>query len=272
MTRRSTAVIGAPCWIDLLTADPQRSRDFYTKLMGWTADEPDEAHGGYFIFKRDGVMVAGCMGRQEGMQGPPQDAWSIYLAVTDARRTLETATAHGATVAVPAMDVDDLGTMGMVIDPAGAAIGLWQPGVHQGFGIVYEPGGPAWFELHTTQYEASLDFYRTVFGCTLQPMDTPGFRYSVMQQGEEQLGGVMDDSQFAPAGTPAYWLLYLAAADTDATLAQVRELGGTVTREAEDTPYGRMASVTDPTGATFNVIGPNKAAATPAGAAQGTAS
>ena len=39
--------------------------------------------------------------------------------------------------------------MAMVADPGGAAIGVWQPGLHKGFGIWGEPSTPAWFELHT---------------------------------------------------------------------------------------------------------------------------
>lgn len=258
MTRRTQAVIGAPCWIDLLSSDTGRSREFYGQLAGWTADEPDPQFGGYFTFRRDGELVAGCMGRQEGMPAPSTDGWTIYLAVEDARKTLETAQAHGAQVAVPVMDVGDLGSMAVLIDPAGAAIGLWQPKQHQGFGIVYETGGPGWFELHTTQYQQSLDFYRAVFGWTTTTIsDTPEFRYTLLQQGENQYLGVMDDTVFTQPGAPTYWLTYLAVADTDRAVAQVRELGGTVNREPEDTPYGRLASVADSTGATLNLIGPN---------------
>lgn len=32
-------------------------------------------------------------------------------------------------------------------DPGGAAIGRWQPGEHQGFGIYSEFNAPTWFEL-----------------------------------------------------------------------------------------------------------------------------
>jgi predicted enzyme related to lactoylglutathione lyase len=262
-------VIGAPCWIDLLSSDGERSRDFYTGLLGWTATDPDPQHGGYVVFSRDGLMTGGAMARQEGMQGP--DGWNIYLAVENARATVELAKGRGAKVIVEPMDVADLGTMAVILDPSGAAIGLWQAGTHKGFGIVYEPNAPAWFELHTTQYDACLDFYRAVFGWTTQALDTPQFRYTVLQIGEMQYCGVIDETAYAPADSPSYWLTYFGVEDTDATLRKVRELGGTVTRDAEDTPYGRLASVTDPTGASFNVSGPNVGAATGATAGQASA-
>jgi uncharacterized protein len=262
MTTRTKTPTGAPCWIDLLTSDPAASRRFYTELMGWTAEDPDPDHGGYFSFLKDGERIAGCMGRQPGMEAP--DAWSVYLASDDARQTVGRAAGKGGQEIVPPMDVDDLGTMAVLSDPGGAAVGVWQPGRHPGFGRVYEPNAPAWFELHTRAYGTSLDFYKEVFGWTTSTVsDTPEFRYTVLVDGETQLAGVMDDSAFAPQGSPAYWLVYLGVTDTDAALEQATQLGGSVRRPAEDTPYGRLATLADPTGATFNVIGPNRNADTP---------
>ena len=45
--------------------------------------------------------------------------------------------------------------------------------------------------------------------------------------------------------------------DTDATVKQVGELGGSVVEDPQDTPYGRLAVVADATGASFRLMGPN---------------
>ena len=37
MPTRETIPVGAPCWVDLMTSDTARSRDFYCALFGWTA-------------------------------------------------------------------------------------------------------------------------------------------------------------------------------------------------------------------------------------------
>ena len=47
--------------------------------------------------------------------------------------------------------------------------------------------------------------------------------------------------------------VFLGSDDVDKTVALVKENGGTVVRGAEDTPYGRLAAVADPTGAGFNL-------------------
>src|SRR5262249_14912652 len=143
------------------SSDTARSREFYRELFGWSAEEPAEEFGGYFGFTKDGAKIAGCMASQRPEM---PDVWSTYLAVEDAKATVDAAVSHGGQVHVAAMDVADLGTMAVIGDPTGAVIGLWQPGLHQGFGILREAGAPSWFELHTRDYPAAVAFYREVFG------------------------------------------------------------------------------------------------------------
>jgi predicted enzyme related to lactoylglutathione lyase len=257
MPTRDTAVSGAPCWVDLLTSDTARSRTFYCELFGWTAEEPAEQFGGYFNFRKDGVRVAGCMASQ---QPDMPDVWSVYLATDDAKATVDTAVAQGGQVCVAAMDVGDLGAMAVVTDPGGATIGIWQPGLHQGFGVVSEAGAPSWFELHTRDYPATVAFYREVFGWDTHVLsDTPEFRYTTLKHGEGWLAGIMDAAGFLPEGAPAHWSVYFGVADTDAALTKVVELGGAIVAAATDTPYGRLATATDPTGAQFKLVASNEA-------------
>ena len=117
-----------------------------------------------------------------------------------------------------------------------------------------QPRAPSWFELHTREYDATLDFYRDVFGWTTEvASDTPEFRYTTLAIDGEQLAGVMDASAFLPEGVPAGWSVYFRVADTDLALSEVVALGGEVLMGAEDTPYGRLATVADPTGAVFKL-------------------
>jgi uncharacterized protein len=57
----------------------------------------------------------------------------------------------------------------------------------------------------------------------------------------------------APEGTPSHWLVYFGVESVDASVAAATERAGTVMMAAQDTPFGRMAVLTDPFGAPFAV-------------------
>ena len=253
MPERDAPMHGAPIWIDLFTSDPDRSRAFYGELLGWEAEEPNPEFGGYWNFKLNGSLIAGGM-RNDGEAGVP-DCWNVYLSVDDAEGTVAKATAHGGGVIVPAMQLFDLGSMAVVSDAGGAAIGMWQPGTHKGIGLIGEPGTPAWFELHTRDYAKSVQFYEDVFGWKTSTMsDTDEFRYTTYGEDEKAAAGIMDSTSILPEGVPAHWAVYLQVADTDAALKTAVELGGAVVMPAEDTPHGRIAMISDPTGAQVRLV------------------
>jgi predicted enzyme related to lactoylglutathione lyase len=244
---------GAPCWADLFTSDTTKAEDFYGGLFGWTAASAGEEYGGYINFSLNGQMVAGGM-RNDRSTGTP-DAWSVYLSTDDAASTAAAVTAHGGAVVVPAMQVMDLGSMAVFTDAGGAAIGAWQAGTHKGFGVRDAPGAPAWFELHTRDYARMVQFYRDVFHWdTHVTGDTDEFRYTTLGQGEARKAGIMDVSRFPADLFPVAWSVYFEVEDADATAAKATKLGGTVLQAPEDTPYGRLATLADPTGARFKIV------------------
>ncbi|MGH9090415.1 MAG: VOC family protein [Acidimicrobiales bacterium] len=254
MLHRDKAPEGAPCWADLWTSDVEGSRRFYADLFGWEAQEPSAEFGGYFMFHRDGVPVAGAMGDMGDM--PADDSWKVFLATDDIARTVREAEAAGAMVAAPPVPIADLGVQAVMVDPTGARVGAWQAGTFPGFTVLGEHGAPSWSELHTRDYPAALDFYRTVFRWQTQVVgDDDHFRYSVMRDpsGDGELAGIMDAAGFLPPDQGAQWSVYWEVDDVAASVARVRELGGGVVMEPEDTPYGTLASVADPAGAAFKL-------------------
>ena len=247
-----TLVTGAPCWIDLYSSDTGKAIAFYRDVFGWSAEAPQEEFGGYFTFTKDGRHVAGCM-LNDGEQGFP-DGWGVHLMTDDVQAVAEAVPEHGGSVEFGPMVVGENGRSAMVRDPGGASVGAWQPNTVKGFEVTGEIGTPAWFELHTRAYEPTVAFYRDVFGWDTHVVsDTDDFRYTTLGEGEGQLAGIMDDSPY-PGDEPAHWAVYFAVADADVALERIAELGGAILRPAEDTPYGRLATAADPTGARFRLI------------------
>ena len=244
---------GAPCWVDLMTSDPERARQFYTELFGWTYETGDqEKYGGYIMAFKDGRAVAGIMQSQQA--GIP-DTWTTYLRVDDIDTTTSIAAAHGGQVYVEPMEVPEQGKMGMLADPGGAAVGLWEFAGHTGYELAAEPGSPAWHELFTRDYPATVKFYQDVFGWDTDVMsDTDEFRYTTLGSGDTAAAGIMDAGAWLPEGVPAHWRIYFAVENADAAVEKAAALGGSVVQPAEDTSFGRVAALTDPTGAMFLVV------------------
>lgn len=253
MTTRDTPFSpGTPCWVDLLSSDVDRAKAFYGELLGWSAQDAGEEFGGYVNFDSDGHRVAGMMRNSAQTDSP--DGWTTYLATADIGATVAAATDAGGQVMSAPMQVADLGSMAILRDPAGAVFGLWQPGSHTGFGKYNEPGSVTWDEHHSKDFAASTAFYPSVFGWHLAPMsDTDEFRYTIAEVDGETVAGLMDSHSFLPAEVPSHWAVYFSVADVDAAVAKAVELGGTSLRAAEDTPFGRLADMSDPTGAPFKL-------------------
>ena len=259
MPIRQRAPLGAPCWIDLLTSDLDRAKDFYGTVFGWTFESAGPEYGGYVIVSKDGRPVAGLMGNDPQLRTP--DGWTTYLHTADINATMTAATAAGGAPCSEPMEIKDKGHMATLADPTGAFFGLWQPNGHNGFEVVTEAGAPVYFQLTTRDYGKALDFYREVFGWHTETVsDTDEFRYSTaIFDGDasaasgDALLGVMDGTRDLAEGVPPNWFFFLGAEAVDKTVQLVKENGGTVIREAEDTPYGRLAAVADATGAGFNL-------------------
>jgi uncharacterized protein len=253
MRTRDRAPLGAPCWTDLWTSDVAGARSFYNELFGWEALEPAQEFGGYFMWTRHGVPVAGGMGDMGDAKA--DDAWKVFLQSPEIEKTVAIALERGAAVRVGPTPVGDLGLQAVLQDPTGATVGVWQPGTFEGFAVTSEAGTPSWFELQTSEYARAVDFYMSAFSWeTAQISDTDEFRYTVLLdpgfQGE--LAGVMDASRL-PGGRSSSWSVYWHVDDAAATASEVVRLGGAIVDAPVETPYGTLATVTDPFGARFKL-------------------
>jgi hypothetical protein len=152
--------------------------------------------------------------------------------------------------------------MAVVADPSGAVFSVWQPLNHPGAGLVNEPGTYAWSELVATDVEGALSFYPAVFGWGAHKLPPTGeLQYVEWQLGDRSVGGMLPKPPSLPADVPAFWAVYFAVEDADATVETVVRLGGQIVQPPTDIEPGRFAVVTDPAGAMFNVMAMREAPA-----------
>jgi len=253
VTRDTPWPEGTPCWVDLAVDDIDKAVTFYSGLLGWQIERGGEEVGGYSLALVGGKQVAGIGPK---MQAGMPTVWTTYLATENADQMAEKITAAGGQILMAPMDVMDLGRMVIAADPAGGVFGLWQAGKHTGYQLANEPGAVTWNENMSRDYDHNREFYAAVFGYHFGDIPDGGIRYATLDLPNGMVGGIGELPKEAPAEVPAHWMNYFSVSSTDAAVAKVRELGGQVMQEPWDTPYGRMALVSDDQGAFFSVMQP----------------
>jgi predicted enzyme related to lactoylglutathione lyase len=253
MSERDSYKLGTPCWVDLTTNDVAVANRFYQELFGWEIEDQGEEYGHYGMATLRGKTVAGIGPIQPGEAMP--SVWSTYLATPNLDTTMAKVKDAGGTVVMPPMDIGEAGRMAVAADAAGAFVGFWQAKDHVGSQLVNEPNTLCWNELHVRDADTADEFYAAVCGFEYESMsDTPDFDYNLLKVDGDAVGGRMKLGAGMPAEMPSYWLSYFAVEDTDATVEKIRSLDGSLVSGPDDSPYGRMAVCTDPTGATFAII------------------
>ncbi|WP_204041443.1 VOC family protein [Acrocarpospora phusangensis] len=243
---------GTACWVDLASADVQRSVEFYGQLFGWTAEFKDRPEaGGYGMFRRAGKAVAGIARTLADSQ---PTTWNTYFASEDAAKTAQSVREAGGTVVVEPMEIMDEGTMAVCKDPTGAFVSVWQSDRHPGAQVAGEPGTLNWVELATRDVDAAKIFYNQVFAWTAETRQMDTMTYTMFMMAGETVAGMMPMGERFPAGVPAHWLVYFGATDLDATVAAAGGLGARQLYGPKDIPgMGRFAVFADPQGAAFAV-------------------
>lgn len=238
---------GTPIWIDVNAPDPA-ARAFYSGLFGWKVwVNDDPMYGGYGMFFQDGKQVAGV--------GPTMDpnqpsAWSTYLKTADADETAAKVADAGGQVVVPVMQVGPNGRMAIFTDPAGAFVGIWEPGEHKGSELFNQPVSLIWSELRSRNLEAASGFYHRVFGW--DPSGGDGWaQYDI--DGRPIASGTSIDSA-TPAVVSSHWRPYFSVQDCAETVDSARAMGATVLEEPHTEEYGTFAVLQDPQGAVFGVM------------------
>lgn len=256
MSERSSYEPGTPSWVDLACGDVDRAADFYQALLGWEvppAQNPEQT-GGYRQALLHGAPVAGIMPL---MQEQQPVAWSTYVSVADADATASAVADAGGTVALPPMDVLDIGRMAVFGDPSGAHFGVWQPRAFTGAGVVNEAGAVCWNELDTRDPEGASSFYGAVFGWVPVEQQTQGGTYTSFELDGRPVAGMLDMRGRMPDEVPPHWEVYFAVPDADAAVSRASELGGGALFGPVEIEQGRIAVLADSQGASFAVIALN---------------
>lgn len=107
--------------VELQTKDTEKSKKFYESLFDWKLEQ---------IPGMDYTMINVGEGTGGGMMKNPvpgnPDSWLPYILVDDVAASTKKAIKLGATVCKDITEVPGVGSFSVIMDPTGAAFGLWQ--------------------------------------------------------------------------------------------------------------------------------------------------
>ena len=117
----SMAQPGRISWNEFVTNDVPAAKKFYTSLFGWQTEAFDE---NYTLFRKGDAMVGGLM-KSPNAAAPAH--WLAYVTVANVDASAAQAAKLGGKVVAAPFDVPKVGRIAVVLDPQGAAIGLFKP-------------------------------------------------------------------------------------------------------------------------------------------------
>lgn len=107
--------------VELATTDLVKAKAFYTGLFDW---QLEEVPGMDYTLIKVGEGTGGGM-----MKSPVPDCpshWMAYVLVDDAAATTGKARTLGATICKEVTEIPGIGWFGVITDPTGATLALWQ--------------------------------------------------------------------------------------------------------------------------------------------------
>lgn len=241
-------------WGDLVTSDVAVAADFYGQVFGWTfetyGDENDLET--YTLALADGLPIGGLVFDQRALKDKvPSARWIGLISVPDVRAAADAVTKAGGKVVVAPVMLGERGETAVFQDPEGTPFGIVRSRNGDPADYAGDVNEWVWLDLWTGDVGRAADFYRTVVGYEVLPLQQEGLRKGVhLVSGGFVRAGIM---QKKDARDSSVWLPYLRVADAAATVSKARAAGGKVIREPVSLGPAIVAIIADPTGAPVGI-------------------
>lgn len=111
--------------VELNTTDVGKAKTFYSQLFGWKLEDVPLGPDGTYTMIQVGEGTGGGI-MKHPMPGA-QSNWLAYVLVDDIAAATRKAKSLGATVVKDVTEVMGAGHLSIIMDPTGAALGLWKP-------------------------------------------------------------------------------------------------------------------------------------------------
>ena len=197
-------------------------------------------------------MIAGISPLRTSNPDFEESFWLVGLMIDNIDHSLEVAREQGAMIHEQVKRVSDYGRFAVITDRQGAPVMLIEPGLKP-IGRTIGNGSWVWAELWTNDINDAEAFYADVIGVGHDTTDRGGQVYHLFTSEGKPRAGIIKIPKELEKVEPG-WAPYVAVDDLSATLAKVKELGGSVVfGETEHPVDAEVALIRDPSGAVLFV-------------------
>jgi predicted enzyme related to lactoylglutathione lyase len=252
---------GSFIWYELISKDPDASKEFYDDVVGWNIGQKAAGDIDYRMISAPDGNIGGVLRLTDEMrEHGARPVWLGYFGVDNVDDTVAKVAASGGKVLMPAWNIPNVGRIAMVTDPQSIPFYVTRgasDGTSTAFGRM-TMGHVSWNELKTPDQDAALAFYGSIFGIVKSGAMQMGELgdYTFLQHGDAGIGAMMTNP---PGGGPPGWGFYFRVPDIESAKSRISKAGGTVTQEPMEVPGGEMVlNAVDPHGATFGLVAPGK--------------
>ena len=233
-------------WIDLSTFEVEATKKFYRSCFQWEFDEDDS---GYVNCSRSNSACAGLYEMPEFFQKIKMPSfWMTYISVTGIDAVVAKAKELGGKIEIE--ETNALGKVALIRDPAGAGFTCYEGSAESALSEDGQDGRWCGSELFVSDLSKVKDFYEGVFGWSLEAEEGQSERYLIRNEGKH-IGAVQVASN-EEKGDKEFWGVFFGVRNAEETLASIREAGGEVSYEHQNSS-GTHYLVYDPQGAAFFV-------------------
>jgi predicted enzyme related to lactoylglutathione lyase len=246
--------VGKVIWVDLVTPDLERAKQFYSGLFGWSfqtvAGDPN-----YAVALLDGEPVGGLLQKSIPSGQHRQPAWLTFIAVGDVDAAKRAALAHGAKVLSEPKTYAQRGRQAVFADPDGAVFAVLASSSGDPPDALAAPGEWIWSSLLVKDPDHEAAFYHALFGYDVFDVPTDDSSKHVILSSDDYARAGLTKLPGDTLRRHPHWLSFVRVADADAASAKAVQLGGRVLVEPRiDMHGGKLAVVADPSGAPVGLM------------------
>jgi predicted enzyme related to lactoylglutathione lyase len=239
-------------WADLVTDDTSAARKFYAGLFGWRFSGTAE----HLIARNGSRPVAGFVHRQRPADRPnAQPRWIPYMSVIDVKASVRTTQSMGGRVVAPATVFPGRGEQAVLADRESALFGVIHSASGDPADAVAREGDWVWLQLLSRDASKAAAFYSKLGAYQITKNTAENRTSDVFLSSGGIARATVRTLRDKHRNTAPTWLPFVRVKNIQSSLGKVAKFGGKIViKPSPDLNQGRIAVVSDPTGAAVGIM------------------